>query len=163
MQRLSKDYGFKPGTIKGKATQSYTRSLSTACIRAMNRHKNIETVFPSSETFNAVTGRSSDILGIIDAEVWEIDPPRNRLIQACGKDWQSHIRKMADYDHINRVRQSLANPTHTLELWGWQQYATFRKDGTRAKTKFWYPRVQRIDMAFMLGHAPPTFIKFWEA
>jgi hypothetical protein len=163
MQRLSKGYGFKPGAIKGKSTQSYTRALSTGCIKAVNRHRGIETVFPSSETYNAMTGRSSDILGIIDAIVWEINPPRDRAIQACGKDWQSHITKMADYDHVNRVRQTLANPTRQLEIWGWSQYPTFRKDGTRAKTQFWYPRVQIITMPFLLSQEPPRFVKFWEA
>lgn len=163
MQRLSKDYGFKPGTIKGKATQSYTRALSTGCIKAVNRHKGIETVFPASETYNAATGRSGDILGIIDAIVMEVSPPRNRWVQACGRDWQPHVAKMASYDHVNRCRQILSNPTHTLELWGWSQYPTFKKDGTRAITKFWYPRVQIITMSFLLSQEPPHFVRFWDA
>ena len=163
MQRLSKDHHFKPGSIKSKSTQSYTRALSIGCIRAVNSYRRIETVFPSSETYNAMTGRSSDILGLIDAVVWEVSPPRDRMIQACGKDWQPHITKMADYDHINRVRQTLANPTHQFEMWGWQRYPGFRKNGTRAKTQFWYPRVQLITMDFMMGEAPPHFVRFWEA
>jgi hypothetical protein len=163
MQMLSKDYGFKPGAIKSRSTHGYTKALSTGCIKAVNRHKGIETTIPGGETYNAITGRSSDILGIIDAEVWETDPPRDRFIQACGKDWQSHVRKMADYDHVNNVRRCLANPSHSLEMWSWSQYAAFNKNGTRAKTKFWYPRVQIITMDFMLGHAPPTFARFWEA
>jgi hypothetical protein len=164
MTMLSKDYGFKPGTIKSRSTHGYTKALSTGCIKAINRHKGIETTIPGGETYNAITGRSSDILGIIDAEIWETDPPRDRFIQACGRDdWQAHIRKMADYDHINSVRRCLANPTHQLEIWGWAQYPGFNKNGTRSKTKFWYPRVQIITLDFMLGHAPPQFARFWEA
>jgi hypothetical protein len=162
MQRLSKDYGFKPGTIKSKATQSYTRTLTTGCIKAVNRHLDRECCLPASETYNAATGRSGDILGIVDAIVMEIDPPRNRWVQACGRDWQPHIAKMAGYDHVNRCRQILANPSHQLELWGWQQYAGFKSDGTRAKTKFWYPRVQVITMAFLHSKEPPQYVRFWE-
>jgi len=83
-------------------------------------------------------------------------------VQACGRDWQSHITKMADYDHVNRVRQILANPSHTLELWGWAQYPGFTKAG-RAKTQFWYPRVQVITLDFILGQEPPRFVRFWES
>jgi hypothetical protein len=163
MARLSKDYGFKPGSIKSKSTQSYTRGLTTACIRAVNRYHDRETCFPASETYNAATGRSGDILGIVDAIVMEVSPtPRNRWVQACGRDWQSHITKMADYDHVNRVRQILANPTHCIELWGWAQYPGFTKGG-RAKTQFWYPRVQIITLDFILGQEPPRFVRFWES
>lgn len=160
MQMLSKDYGFKPGAIKSKATQSFTRALTTKCIRAVNRHYDRETCFPASETYNAGTGRSGDILGIVDAIVMEVSPvPRNRWIQACGRDWQPHIAKMAE--SVNRCRQILENPTHTLELWGWQQYPGFSIKGGRTKTKFWYPRVQLITMPFFLDKAPPNYVYFW--
>lgn len=162
MQRLSRDYGYKPGAIKSKSTQSYTRTLTTACIKAVNRHHGIETAFPASETYNATTGRSGDILGIVDAIVLEVDPPRNRWVQACGKDWQPHIAKMAGYEHINRCRQILSNPTHSLELWGWSTHEGYRKDGARAKNKFWYPRVQIITMPFLLSQEEPRFVRFWE-
>ncbi|MBD1871912.1 hypothetical protein H6F75_00310 [Nodosilinea sp. FACHB-131] len=163
IDELSKDYGFKPGAIKCRSTQSYTRALTIACIRALNRRAKIETVFPASETYNAATGRSGDILGIVDAIVLEVSPPRNRWVQACGKDWQPHIRKMCDYDHINRCRQVLANPTHTLELWGWAQYDRTKADGSASKQKFWMPRVQIITMDFLLGAAPPAIVPFFEA
>lgn len=164
IDELSKSYGFKPGAIKSRSTQSYTRALTIACIRALNRRAGIETAFPSSETYNAVTGRSSDILGIVDAIVLQTTPPIcDRYVQACGKDWQPHIRKMADYDHINRCRQILANPTHTLELWGWAQYDRTKADGSASKQKFWMPRVQIITMDFLLGASPPAIVPFFEA
>jgi hypothetical protein len=161
MTMLSMDYGFKPGKIKQNCKLGFTKSFSTGCIKAVNRHKGIETTLVGGETYNAITGRSKDILGIIDSEIWETDPPRNRFVQSCGDDWQPHIRTMTE--RINNVRRCLANPTHTLELWGWARYPAFNKNGTRSKNQFWYPRVQIITLDFMLGHAPPTFTRFWEA
>jgi|GEM_PF-6672507 len=163
IQMLSKDHNFKPGEIKRKSTQSYSRAMTTGCIKAINSYHGIETCFPASETYNAATERSSDILGVVDVIVMESHPiPRNRWIQACRKDWQSHIKTMADYNHINRCRRILANPTHTLELWGWASYPGYKKDGTKAATRFWYPRVQILSMAFLLNQEPPTYAKFWE-
>lgn len=163
MQRLSKHHRLKLGAIKSKATQSYTRSLTTATIMAVDEMLGRDSMTRSVEGYNAATQRSADLFGIIDAISIDATNQRTRYLQACGRDWGSHLTKLSEYPAIENLRRLLAIRSNTVELWGWQPYATFRKDGTRGKAQFWYPRVQIITLDFMLGHAPPTFTRFWEA
>jgi len=163
MDALSKDHGFKPGTVRGKATASFTKALTAKCITTLARRYGRDTMVASVESYDSARGRSADLFGIVDLLCIECDPPRTRYIQACGKDWQPHITKMADYDHINATRRILANPSNTLELWGWQQYDRIKSDGTPGRQKFWLPRVQLITLDFLLGHSPPQMVQFFEA
>jgi hypothetical protein len=164
IQRLSKHHRLKLGEIKGKATQSYTRSLSTKTIMAVDEMLGRDSMTRSVEGYNAATQRSADLFGIIDAISIDATNRRTRYIQACGKsDWQQHVTKLSESPAIENVRRILAIDSNTLELWGWQSHAIFLKGGGRGKQVFWYPRVQIITMDFMLGKAPPTFVRFWEA
>ena len=163
MKTLSSKHRLKLGAIKGKATQSFTRSLSCKTIMAVDEMLGRDSMTRSVESYNGQTQRSADLFGIIDAISIDAGNRRTRYVQACGKDWQPHVEKFSEPLFIENVRRILALQSNSLELWGWQQYQGFRKDGTRAKTQFWYPRVQLITMDFMLGEAPPHFVRFWEA
>lgn len=164
MQHLSKHHRLKLGAIKSKATQSYTRSLTTATVNAVDEMLGRDSMTRSVEGYNAATQRSADLFGIIDAISIDATNQRTRYLQACGKsDWQQHIVKLSEYPAIENLRRLLSIPSNTVEIWGWRSHPTFLKDGTRGKTMFWYPRVQIITMDFMLGKEPPTFTRFWEA
>ena len=163
MQRLSKHHRLKLGAIKSRATQSYTRSLTTATIMAVDEMLGRDSMTRSVEGYNAATQRSADLFGIIDAISIDATNHRTRYVQACGKDWGSHLVKLSEYPAIENLRRLLAIRSNTVEMWGWQPYPVFLKNGTRGKTQFWYPRVQIITLDFMLGKAPPTFTRFWEA
>jgi len=157
MDQLSKA-GFKPGAIRGKATQSHTKAMTAKCITAMARINRKWCSVGNVESYDAVRGRSSDLFGIID--LIAIDPQMTRGIQACGGgDWQQHIQKIADYDHARNTELWLASPHRTLELWGWRQYSAYKKDGRQGVKKFWYPRIQVITMGFLLGKEPPQYVK----
>jgi hypothetical protein len=163
MKILSAKHRLKLGAIKGKATQSYTRSLSTATIMAVDEMMGRDSMTRSVETYNAQTQRSGDLFGVVDAISLDADNMRTRYIQACGVDWQGHITKFSDAPYIENIRRILALPSNQFEMWGWQQYAGFSVNGGRTKTQFWYPRVQIITMPFLLSQEPPRFVKFWEA
>lgn len=164
---LSKHHRLKLGAIKGAATQSYTRALSTKTIMAVDEMLGRDSMTRSVESYNAQTNRSADLFGIVDAVSIDATTQRTRYIQACkwgqGSDWTGHIKKFCEDNHIENIRRILALPSATFELWGWQRHLEFNKDGTRAKTQFWYPRVQIITIPFLLSQEPPRFVKFWEA
>lgn len=162
MDMLSKEYGFKPGESRRNSKSQFTRTITTRCIGALARHRGQDVNIGSVESYDAARARSADLFGIIDAIVLEVNPPRIRYIQACGRDWQSHIQKMASYEHINDCRKMLANPTASIELWGWQKVPRVKQDGGRSRVEVWLPRVQMISLEFLLGKEPPTYAKFWE-
>jgi hypothetical protein len=167
IEYLSKHHRLKLGAIKGAATQSYTRALSTKTIMAVDEMLGRDSMTRSVESYDAGIKRSADLFGIVDAVSVDATYPRTRYIQACkwgkGSDWSGHIQKFCEENHIENIRRILSQPAATFELWGWQSHLGFNKDGSRSKDSFWYPRVQIITMAFLLSQEPPTFVKFWEA
>lgn len=163
MQHLRKHHRLDLGGIKTKATQSYTRSMSCKTIMAVDEMLDRDSMTRSVESYNPQTQRSADLFGIVDAISIDLTSKRTRYIQACGLDWQTHIKKFCDPLFVENARRIAAMPGSLLELWGWQQYPGFTKGGGRAKTMFWYPRVQIITLDFILGQEPPRFVRFWEA
>ena len=129
MARLSRA-GFKPSAIKGRATQSHTKGMTAKCITVLSRINRQWCSVGNVESYDAARCRSSDFLGIID--LIAVTPSQTRGLQACGDDWQDHIKKLWDYDHARKTNLWLASPHRTLELWGWKQYQGYRKDGSKA-------------------------------
>jgi hypothetical protein len=163
IEYLSKHHRLKLGAIKSAATQGYTGALTTKTIMAVDEMLGRDSMTRSVQTYDARTQRSADLFGVVDAVSVDSTYPRTRYIQACGKDWQSHIQKFCEDKNIENIRSILSQPATTFELWGWLSHSGFNKDGNRSKDNFWYPRVQIITMAFLLGQEPPAFAKFWEA
>ena len=160
MSELSKA-GFKPGTLRANATASFTKSLTAKYIRTVARIRHEWLTVGDVESYDSRFSRSSDLFGIIDLLV--VTPDRTIGVQACGRDRQQHIDKFCDDIHIRKTELWLTGGSRSLELWSWVQVNGYKKDGGRAKTMFWYPRVQIITLDFILGQEPPRFVRFWEA
>jgi hypothetical protein len=157
MASLSKA-GFKPGSLKSKATASFTKSLSAKCIRTVARLNQELCTIGDVESYDARTKRSSDFLGVID--LIAVTPTLTRGIQACGTDLSTHITKIKDGDCQRKTEIWLSSPTRTFEIWSWRQYKAYKKDGTQAKTSFWWPRIQLITLDFLAEREPPTMLSF---
>lgn len=160
MATLSKA-GFKPGEIRSRSTASFTKALTAKYIRTVAKLRGERLTVGDVESYDSRFNRSNDLFGIIDLLV--ITPERTIGVQACGRDRQQHVEKFCDDIHAKKTALWLEGGCRSLELWSWSQQPGFNKNGTRSKTKFWYPRVQIITLDFMLGHAPPQFTRFWEA
>lgn len=146
--------GFKPGDIRSRSTQSFTKAMTAKFIKATSNDASL--MIGNCESYDARIQRSSDLFGLLD--LLAVTSSLTRGIQACGSDWQAHIDKFLDDLHIERCARWLASPSRTLELWGWTQHKRFLKNGQRGKNKVWLPRCQLITMAFLEGKEPATFI-----
>jgi len=90
------------------------------------------------EKYNMYSRRYNDLFSIID--IIMLDHSRGVVgIQACGTDFQPHIRKLT-IDEVENTRAWLETPGTVLEIWGWRRLLE-KKGGKR---KVWKPRIQEI-------------------
>lgn len=103
-------------------------------MRHLRARGDICAVVEKWNAFAGEHGKRIDLFGIIDILV--LDPEKGFIgIEACGQDFQAHIRKMMDerpQDCINW----LSTPGGHLELWGWRKIKMKRG----GKGKIWAPR-----------------------
>ena len=94
----------------------------------------------SVERYNAVTRHHADLFGIID-----LIAMTDRLIgiQACGSDFQEHVRKALDVDHFDKLEKWLSIPGAEFQIWAWRKIK--KKRG--GKQMIWEPRIAN----FFLG------------
>jgi len=93
----------------------------------------------SVERYNAVTRQHADLFGIID-----LIAITDKLygIQACGSDFQEHVRKVLDVDHFSHLEAWL-NAGGEFQIWAWRKIK--KKRG--GKQMVWEPRIAN----FFLG------------
>ena len=152
--------GFKPGQIKASATQSHTKALTAKFMRTVARINGDRSFMVGSvESYDAARGRSSDLWGVFD--LIAVTSQQTIGVQACGRDWSEHIRKLRDDQYRWNCQRWLSNPGRTIELWGWAQYSRVLKDGRRGKQKVWVPRCQLITLDFLLDKEPAKFVDVW--
>ena len=149
-----------------------TKLKTMRTIKAIARsQQNVKTKVANTESFNAHSGCKSDMYGIIDALATEchynpaaivdgmdeylrsFQGTTYRAIQACGQDWQPHIRKLQE--NAETCAMWLSGGNATLELWGWRKVL-------RGKRKVIRPRVQFITLAFLLGDEEPEIIEVFQ-
>ena len=136
-----------------------TKIRTMRTVKAISRNQGKRVIIANVESYNAHSGRKSDMFGIFDAVAIECDydprlvidnmegylngfsNQRIRALQACGGDWQSHITKLRE--NIETCALWLAAQNTTLELWGWRKI----KRGSRRVIR---PRLQLITLDFLL-------------
>ncbi|MEM6839570.1 MAG: hypothetical protein AAF609_22350 [Cyanobacteria bacterium P01_C01_bin.120] len=154
MRPLQTDWRKELKWLNPGFSKASTKLKTIYVLRAIARTQGIRAVVANVETYDAGTGRSSDLYGFLDILV-----DHNRGIQACGKDWQPHISKFRD-ECPDAVKWWLSEESRTLELWGWRQVVATKSDGSKAKRKLWIPRIQLITPGFLWGDEEPTMIEF---
>lgn len=141
----------KLGTIANIPHKSKTIRL----IKALARHHGYTVMVADVERRESHSGRTHDLYGIID--LLAIQGELVRGIQVCGTDWQPHIRKFRE-ERMEACDRWLSSELRTLELWGWRKVCGYKKDGTRAASKVWSPKVQVITWEFLRGNEQPLMI-----
>lgn len=153
-------HGFKPGELKSKSTQSYTKAMTAKFLKTVAQLNGDSSIMIANcESYDAARCRSSDLFGILD--LIAVTPFQTRGIQACGADWQPHISKLREDFYLSRCDRWLSSPSRTLELWGWTKHKRFLKNGKRGRQHFWVPRCQLISIEFLKGYEDPVFVDFW--
>jgi len=105
-------------------------------MRHLRVQGNICAVVEKFNTFAGKFGIRQDLFGIIDILV--LDPERGFIgIQACGQDFQAHLRKMTE-DKTQECIDWLQTPSGCLELWGWRKIKLKRG----GKAMRWKPRIK---------------------
>ena len=153
-----------------------TKIKTIQTVKSIARYQGKRVVVGDTESFNHHSGHKKDMFGIFDALAIEskhtpslvLDAGMDaylasftqscfRGIQACGNDWQEHIRKLRDGRNIETCALWLSAGTTTIELWGWRKV---KRSGFSMKV--YRPRVQVITLAFLLGHEPAKIIEIFQ-
>ena len=91
------------------------------------------------EKFNPYAGKfghREDLFGFID--VISLHPKGICGVQACGSDFQGHVRKIL----ANEIAPEWLKSGGTIELWGWRKILKVRG----GKLKVWKPRKQTFTL-----------------
>jgi len=99
-------------------TKSMQRSL--ALIKDFNWH------YWRTEHWNGFTRRREDMFGFCD--ILCLDGGRTIAVQACGSDYQEHVRKIRGNEF---VRPWLKGKGNELQIWSWRTY--LKKRGGKAR------------------------------
>ena len=158
--------------------QSFSRMPNDTKIRTMRTVKAIarkegkRLIVSNVESFNHHSGCKKDMFGIIDAVAIEchycpelvlsddlgayyqsFQGTRIRGLQACGRDWGQHVKKLQE--SIETVAMWLSAGNTTFELWGWRKVK-------RRGQQVYRPRVQLITVPFLLGKEPAVVNEVFE-
>ena len=91
------------------------------------------------EQYNIYSRRYKDLFSIIDIICLQ---ERGVVgIQACGTDYQEHVRKITG-EEADNTRAWLETPGAYLEIWGWRKV----KKVKGGKQMIWKPRIQEIKL-----------------
>ncbi len=91
------------------------------------------------EQYNIYSHKYKDLFNIIDIIL--LDSSRGVVgIQACGKDYQAHVRKMT-IDEVDSTRAWL-DAGGFLEIWSWRKLKKVRG----GKQMVWKPKIREIKL-----------------
>ena len=109
------------------ATKSIQRSLKLI--------KEYAWVYWTIEKWNHYTRRREDMFDFCD--ILCLDGLRTIAIQACGSDFQAHVRKIEENEYVRPWLEAAGNE---LQVWSWRQLK--KKRG--GKAKYWSPRIADV-------------------
>jgi hypothetical protein len=105
------------------------------------------------EYFNAYGGNRVDLFGFIDAIA--IHPHHGTIgVQACGQDWNEHIRKMTGPKREILILW-LASGNRCF-LIGWRNLRS--KDPATGRPKGWTPRIKEFTLAADFPEITPSIL-----
>ena len=94
------------------------------------------------EKYNQFSHKYNDLFGIIDIICLQ---ERGIVgIQACGTDFQEHVRKIT-IEKSAETREWLSTPGTFLEIWGWRKVQKVKG----GKQKIWKPRIKEITLEML--------------